>query len=240
MGYGKNNLRLRRNCASASRHSGLVDVPLQHETDGPEFMQNRSRPRAAATWRQCRTVRNATQCQPLIIGAVSPNFWTDLSSAYQQYYLFLFIHRNIGFNSLRREQHAGSGLLTVGVSAVPGDAQHVRQMESDTVRDHSNQSNIQPVFEVYAKHSWGAISASSHPTQQVTVFSCRRSSRPSQDPAARQVQSMKYSFRSGHRFGMRCSLRLSAMVVIITNFGSVSCDPRVAITLWRVLSRCFS
>ena len=80
---------------------------------------------------------------------VSPNFWTDPTSGIP-YYLAVQTpeHKVNSLNALANTPVSSS--LAVSGQTVPGMLSNVATFKRETIATNSNQTNIQPVFEVYA------------------------------------------------------------------------------------------
>ena len=80
---------------------------------------------------------------------VSPNFWTDLTSGIPYYFAVQTPEYRVNsMNALMNTPVSSS--LTRGGQPVPGMLSNVATLKRDKVPTNSNQSNIQPVFDVYA------------------------------------------------------------------------------------------
>jgi multidrug efflux pump subunit AcrB len=150
VGYGTNNLEvakaLRQRIAAIP---GIVDAHLQQEVDAPAFYAMIDRTRAAQLGLNASTVATNINVSLSSSEQVSPNFWTDPTSGIP-YYLAVQTpeYRVNSLNALG--DTPVSSTLTVGGQPVPGMLSNVATFKRDEVATNSNQTNIQPVFDVYA------------------------------------------------------------------------------------------
>ena len=155
VGYDREtNLRvaqeLRRRIAAVP---GIVDAHLQQEVDAPAFFVD-DRPRARGLARaQCEHHRQQHQHQPELVRAGDAEF-LDRSGVGNTLLLRGADARTPGRLAQRSRQHAGvdvARLDTDGASTpVPGLLGNVATFRRDSVPTNANQTNIQPVYEVYA------------------------------------------------------------------------------------------
>jgi multidrug efflux pump subunit AcrB len=128
---------------------GIADAHLQQEVDGPSFYATIDRTRAAQLGLNATQIANNINITLSSSEQVAPNFWTDPASGIP-YYL-----------AVQTPEHKVSSLsdlantpvsTTVGAAGtpVPGLLSNVTTVKRDSVPTNTNQSNIQPVYDVYA------------------------------------------------------------------------------------------
>src|SRR3984957_2525075 len=226
VGYGKNNLQVAKELQQRiARIPGLVDVHLQQETDGPDFFAEIDRTRAAQLGVNASTVATNINVSLSSSVQVAPNFWTDLSSGIP-YYLAVQTpeYRVNSLNALNNTPV--SSVLTVGGQPVPGMLSNVAKLKRDTVPTNSNQSNIQPVFEVYASVQGRDLGSVASDINKVTASLQKELQPGNRIQILGQVQSMNDSFRNlGIGLLFAAVLVYLLMVVNYQNFG----DPFVVI-----------
>jgi multidrug efflux pump subunit AcrB len=226
MGYGKNNLQVAKEMRKRLADiPGLVDVHLQQETDGPEFYAEIDRTRAAQLGVNASTVATNINVSLSSSVQVSPNFWTDLSSGIP-YYLAVQTpeYRANSMNALNNTPV--SSLLTIGGQPVPGMLSNVARLKRDTVATNLNQSNIQPVFEVYASLQGRDLGSVASDINKVTSSLQKELQPGNRIQLLGQVQSMNDSFRNlGIGLVFAAVFVYLLMVVNYQNFG----DPFVVI-----------
>jgi len=151
----KDNLRiakeLRRRLADVP---GLVDVHIQQEVDGPAFFTDIDRARALQVGLNAQSIASNINTSLSSSRQVEPNFWTDPKSGIPYYF------------AVQTPQYWASTLgelknTPVSTSVadrnnyenaqpVPGMISNIATIKRDSVPTNSNQTNVQPVFEVYA------------------------------------------------------------------------------------------
>jgi len=220
VGYGTNNLevakQLRQRIAAIP---GIVDAHLQQEVDAPAFYAQIDRTRAAQLGLNASTVATNINVSLSSSEQVSPNFWTDPSSGIP-YYLAVQTpeYRLNSLNALGNTPV--SSTLTVGGQPVPGMLSNVATFKRDQVTTNSNQTNIQPVFDVYASVQGRDLGGVAADINKVTA-SLQKELKPGNTiQVLGQIQSMNDSFRN-----LAIGLLFAAvfvyllMVVNYQNFG---------------------
>jgi multidrug efflux pump subunit AcrB len=150
---------------------------------------------------------------------VSPNFWTDPTSGIP-YYLAVQTpeYRMNSLNALGNTPV--SSTLTVGGQPVPGMLSNVATFKRDQVTTNSNQTNIQPVFEVYASVQGRDLGSVAADINKVTADLQKQLKPGNTIQVLGQIQSMNDSFRN-----LAIGLLFAAvfvyllMVVNYQNFG---------------------
>jgi multidrug efflux pump subunit AcrB len=226
VGYGTNNLQvakeLRKRIADIP---GIVDAHLQQETDGPAFYAMIDRTRAAQLGLNASTVATNINVSLSSSVQVSPNFWTDPSSGIP-YYLAVQTpeYRVNSLNAL--DNTPVSSILTVGGQPVPGMLSNVATLTRDRVPTNSNQSNIQPVYEVYASIQGRDLGSVASEINKVKSALQKELKPGNTIQVLGQVQSMNDSFRNlGIGLVFAAVFVYLLMVVNYQNFG----DPFVVI-----------
>jgi multidrug efflux pump subunit AcrB len=226
VGRGLNNLsvakELRQRLADIP---GIVDTHLQQEVDAPAFMADIDRARAAQLGLNASTVATNLNVSLSSSEQVSPNFWTDLTSGIPYYFAVQTPEYRVNsMNALMNTPVSSS--LARGGQPVPGMLSNVATLKRDKVPTNSNQTNIQPVFDVYASvqgRDLGSVAADIH---KVTAELQRELKPGNTIEVVGQIQSMNDSFRDlGIGLLFAAVLVYLLMVVNYQNFG----DPFVVI-----------
>ena len=196
VGYDPSNLavakQLRQRLAAIP---GIVDAHLQQEVDAPEFYAEIDRTRAAQLGLNASTVATNINVSLSSSEQVSPNFWTDPTSGIP-YYLAVQTpeYKVNSLNALANTPVSTS--LAVSGQVVPGMLSNVATFKRDTVPTNSNQTNIQPVFDIYASvqgRDLGGVAADIH---KVTT-ELQKAMKPGNSiQVVGQIQSMNDSFRN--------------------------------------------
>ena len=131
---------------------GLVDVHLQQELDGPDFLANIDRARATQFGLTASGIANDINISLSSSEQVTPNFWTDPTSGIP-YYLAVQTPQYLA-DSLNEIKNTPIGSIAAPVvattGAVPGLLSNVATFKRDTTPTNLNQANIQPVYEIFA------------------------------------------------------------------------------------------
>jgi multidrug efflux pump subunit AcrB len=195
MGYDKNNLsvakKLRQRLAAIP---GIVDAHLQQEVDGPAFYAQIDRTRAAQLGLNASTVATNINVSLSSSVQVSPNFWTDPASGIP-YYLAVQTpeYKVNSLNALGNTPVSTS--LAVSGQTVPGMLSNVATFKRDTVATNSNQTNIQPVFDVYASVQGRDLGSVAADINKVTTELQKELKPGNSIQVIGQIQSMNDSFK---------------------------------------------
>jgi multidrug efflux pump subunit AcrB len=196
VGYDLNNLavakELRQRLAAIP---GIADAHLQQEVDAPAFYAQIDRTRAAQLGLNASTVATNINVSLSSSEQVSPNFWTDPTSGIP-YYLAVQTpeYKVNSLNALANTPVSTS--LAVSGQIVPGMLSNVATFKRDTVPTNSNQTNIQPVFDIYASvqgRDLGGVAADIH---KVTTELQKQLKPGNSIQVVGQIQSMNDSFRN--------------------------------------------
>lgn len=195
-GYGKNNLSVARQLRQRlAAIPGIVDAHLQQEVDAPAFYAQIDRTRAAQLGLNASTVATNINVSLSSSVQVSPNFWTDLTSGIP-YYLAVQTpeYKVNSLNALGNTPVSTS--LAVSGQTVPGMLSNVATFKRDTVATNSNQTNIQPVFDVYASVQGRDLGSVAADINKVTTQLQKELLPGNSIQVIGQIQSMNDSFRN--------------------------------------------
>jgi multidrug efflux pump subunit AcrB len=136
---------LRRSIAAVP---GVVDAHIQQELDAPEIHYTIDRTRAQQLGLSLVSIANNLNISLSSSEQVSPNFWTDPNSGIP-YYLAVQTpeYRIASMNDLNNVPVSSA---TSALAPVPNVLGNVARAERRAVQSVYNQSNIQPVYDVYA------------------------------------------------------------------------------------------
>src|SRR6266436_2712621 len=196
VGYDKNNLsvagELRQRLAAIP---GIVDAHLQQEVDGPAFYAQIDRTRAAQLGLNASTVATNINVSLSSSEQVSPNFWTDPTSGIP-YYLAVQTpeYKVNSLNALGNTPVSTS--LAVSGQTVPGMLSNIATFKRDTIATNSNQTNIQPVFEIYASVQGRDLGSVAADISKVTTELQQKLKPGNSIQVVGQIQSMNDSFRN--------------------------------------------
>jgi multidrug efflux pump subunit AcrB len=225
-GYGTNNLSVARELRQRlAAIPGIVDSHLQQEVDAPAFYAQIDRTRAAQLGLNASTVATNINVSLSSSVQVSPNFWTDPTSGIP-YYLAVQTpeYRVNSLNALGNTPVSTS--LAVSGQTVPGMLSNVATFKRDRVATNSNQTNIQPVFDVYASVQGRDLGGVAADINKVTTQLQKELKPGNSIRVIGQIQSMNDSFRNlGIGLLFAAVFVYLLMVVNYQNFG----DPFVVI-----------
>ena len=198
VGYDrKTNLRvakeLRQRIAAIP---GIADAHLQQEVDAPAFYATIDRTRAAQLGLNANTIATNINVSLSSSEQVTPNFWTDPTSGIPYYF------------AVQTPEHRVSSLSDLGNTPVshrsgdvpgepvPGLLSNVATFKRDSVPTNANQTNIQPVYEVYASVQGRDLGGVSDQINKV-VADLQKELKPGNSiQVIGQIQSMNDAFRN--------------------------------------------
>jgi len=242
VGYDRaNNLRvakeLRRRIAAIP---GIADAHLQQETDAPSFYAAIDRARAIQLGLNATTIANNLNISLSSSEQVTPNFWTDPTSGIPYYLAVQTPEPRVSSLSELANTPVSSTLSPAG-TPVPGMLSNVATLKRDSVPTNTNQSNIQPLYEVYASVQGRDLGGVAGEINKV-VADMQKELKPGNSiQVVGQIQSMSDSFRDlGIGLLFAAVFVYLLMVVNYQNFG----DPFVVIlalpaTLCGILTMLF-
>jgi multidrug efflux pump subunit AcrB len=174
---------------------GIVDAHLQQEVDGPAFYAQIDRTRAAQLGLNASTIATNINVSLSSSVQVSPNFWTDLTSGIP-YYLAVQTpeYKVNSLNALGNTPVSTS--LAVSGQTVPGMLSNVATFKRDKVATNSNQTNVQPVFDVYASVQGRDLGSVAADINKVTTQMQKELKPGNAIQVIGQIQSMNDSFRN--------------------------------------------
>jgi multidrug efflux pump subunit AcrB len=128
---------------------GVADAHLQQEIDAPAFMAKIDRSRALELGLNAQAVANDLNTSLSSSEQVTPNFWTDPVNGIP-YYITVQTPEHL-LNSLGE---IGNTPVSTAIAAagppIPGLLSNVATLKRDSVPTNLNQTNIQPVYDIYA------------------------------------------------------------------------------------------
>jgi multidrug efflux pump subunit AcrB len=196
VGTDQNNLALARELRQRlAAIPGIVDAHLQQEVDAPALYTQIDRTRAAQLGLNASTVATNINVSLSSSEQVSPNFWTDPTSGIP-YYLAVQTpeYKVDSLNALRNTPVSSS--LALSGQIVPGMLSNVAKFNRDKVATNSNQTNIQPVFDVYASVQGRDLGGVETDIKKVTTQLQNELKPGNSIQVVGQIQSMNDSFRN--------------------------------------------
>jgi multidrug efflux pump subunit AcrB len=174
---------------------------------------------------------------------VTPNFWTDPTSGIPYYLAVQTPERSVSSLSDLGNTPVSSGIASGGVPdvPVPGLLSNVATLKRDSVPTNANQTNIQPVYEVYASVQGRDLGGVSNQISKIVADLQKQLSPGNSIQVIGQIQSMNDAFWNlGIGLLFASVFVYLLMVVNYQNFG----DPFVVIlalpaTLCGILTMLF-
>jgi multidrug efflux pump subunit AcrB len=204
---------------------GIVDAHLQQELDAPAFLANIDRSRALQLGLSAQAVANDLNISLSSSEQVTPNFWTDPVSGIP-YYITVQTPEHL-VSSLNQ---IGNTPVSTAIAAagppIPGLLSNVATLKRDSVPTNLNQTNIQPVYDIYASVQDRDLGGVAKDIDKI-VADLQKQLKPGNTiRVVGQIQSMHDSFRDlGIGLLFAAVLVYFLMVVNYQNFG----DPLVVI-----------
>jgi multidrug efflux pump subunit AcrB len=242
VGYDRvTNLRvaneLRRRIAAIP---GIADAHLQQEVEGPAFYTSIDRARAAQLGLNANTIASNVNVSLSSSEQVTPNFWTDPKSGIPYYFAVQTPESKLSsLNDLGNTPV--STALNSADGPVPGLLSNVATFTRGGVPTNTNQTNIQPVYEVYASIAGRDLGSISAEIKRIAADLNKQLSPGNSIQIIGQIQSMNDAFRDlAIGLAFAAVLVYLLMVVNYQNFG----DPLVVIlalpaTLCGILTMLF-
>ncbi|MBV9561712.1 MAG: efflux RND transporter permease subunit, partial [Bradyrhizobium sp.] len=128
---------------------GIADAHLQQELDGPAFLVNIDRSRALQLGLNAQAVANDLNTSLSSSEQVTPNFWTDPKSGIP-YYIAVQTPQQLVSSLGELGNTPVSTQLAANGPPIPGLLSNLATLQRDSVPTNLNQTNIQPVFDIYA------------------------------------------------------------------------------------------
>jgi multidrug efflux pump subunit AcrB len=214
--------QLRRRLADTP---GIADAHLQQELDAPAFMVNIDRSRALQLGLNAQAIANDVNISLSSSEQVAPNFWTDPAAGIPYFIAVQTPERLVSSLGELGNTPVSTALAANG-PPIPGLLSNVATLQRDGVPTNLNQTNIQPVYDVYASAQGRDLGSISDDIGKI-VAELQKELKPGNTiRVLGQIQSMRDSFRNlaiGLLFASVFVYLL--MVVNYQNFG----DPLVVI-----------
>jgi multidrug efflux pump subunit AcrB len=205
---------------------GIADAHLQQEVDAPAFYANIDRTRAAQLGLNASTIATNLNVSLSSSEQVTPNFWTDPTSGIPYYLAVQTPESKVASLNDLANTPVSAATLGAGNVVVPGLLSNVATFKRGSVPTNANQTNIQPVYDVFASLQGRDLGSVSADIDKV-VADLQKQLKPGNTiQVVGQIQSMNDSFRDlGIGLLFAAVLVYLLMVVNYQNFG----DPFVVI-----------
>jgi multidrug efflux pump subunit AcrB len=219
---------------------GIADAHLQQEVDGPGFYATIDRARAAQLALNANTIATNVNVSLSSSEQVTPNFWTDPTSGIPYYIAVQTPEPKVASLNDLGNTPVSSAIGSGGVP-VPGLLSNVATFKRDIVPTNANQTNIQPVYEVYASVQGRDLGGISDEISKIVAELQKQLAPGNSIQVIGQIDSMKGAFLNlGVGLLFAAVFVYLLMVVNYQNFG----DPFVVIlalpaTLCGILTMLF-
>jgi multidrug efflux pump subunit AcrB len=219
---------------------GIADAHLQQEVDGPAFNATIDRARALQLGLNASSIATNLNVSLSSSEQVSPNFWTDPASGIPYYIAVQTPEPKVAsINDLANTPV--SGVVSPAGAVVPGMLSNVATIARATVPTNTNQTNIQPIYDVFAAVQGRDLGSIATEINKIVAELRPQLSPGNTIQVAGQIQSMNDAFRDlGIGLLFAAVFVYLLMVVNYQNFG----DPFVVMlalpaTLCGILTMLF-
>jgi multidrug efflux pump subunit AcrB len=204
---------------------GIVDAHVQQELDAPAFMVNIDRSRALQLGLNAQAVANDVNTSLSSSEQVAPNFWTDPKSGIP-YYIAVQTPEHLVSSLNELGNTPVSTQLAANGPPIPGLLSNVATLQRDSVPTNLNQTNVQPVYDIYASLQGRDLGSIAGDIGKITAELQKELKPGNTIRVVGQIQSMHDSFRDlGTGLLFAAVFVYLLMVVNYQNFG----DPFVVI-----------
>jgi len=204
---------------------GIVDAHLQQELDAPAFMVNIDRSRALQLGLNAQAIATDVNTSLSSSEQVATNFWTDPKAGIP-YYIAVQTPEHLVSSLNELGNTPVSTQLAANGPPIPGLLSNVATLQRDTVPTNLYQTNIQPVYDIYASVQGRDLGSIAGDIGKI-VAELQKELKPGNTiRVLGQIQSMHDSFRDlGIGLLFAAVFVYLLMVVNYQNFG----DPFVVI-----------
>jgi multidrug efflux pump subunit AcrB len=204
---------------------GIVDAHLQQELDAPAFMVNIDRSRAFQLGLNAQAVANDLNISLSSSEQVAPNFWTDPANGIP-YYIAVQTPERLMSSLDELSATPVSTQIAANGPPIPGLLGNVATIQRASVPTNLNQTNIQPVYDIYASAQGRDLGGVSEDLGKIAADLQKQLKPGNTIKVLGQIQSMQDSFRDlGVGLLFASVFVYLLMVVNYQNFG----DPFVVI-----------
>jgi multidrug efflux pump subunit AcrB len=204
---------------------GIVDAHLQQELDAPAFDVNIDRSRALQVGLNAQAIANDVNTSLGSSEQVAPNFWTDPAAGIP-YYITVQTPERLESSLNDIGNTPISTMLAANGPPIPGLLSNVATFKRGSVPTNLNQTNIQPVYDIYASVQGRDLGRVSGDINRIIAEQQKQLKPGNTIKVLGQIQSMHDAFRDlGIGLLFAAVFVYLLMVVNYQNFG----DPFVVI-----------
>jgi multidrug efflux pump subunit AcrB len=173
---------------------GIADAHLQQELDAPAFVANIDRSRALELGLNAQAVATDLNISLSSSAQVTPNFWTDPATGIPYYITVQTPESQVSSLNELGNTPVSTALAANG-PPVPGLLSNVATLQRESVPTNLNQTNIQPVYDIYASAQGRDLGSISGDIGKI-VAELQKELKPGNTiQVLGQIQSMRDSFR---------------------------------------------
>src|SRR5271163_3366218 len=204
---------------------GMADTHLQQELDAPAFLVDIDRSRALQLGLNAQAIATEVNTSLSSSEQVTPNFWTDPAAGIPYYIAVQTPERLVSSLNEIGNTPVSTALAANG-PPIPGLLSNVATLKRESVPTNLNQTNIQPVYDIYASAQGRDLGSVANDIGKI-VAPLQKQLKPGNTiKVLGQIQSMHDSFRDlGIGLLFAAVFVYLLMVVNYQNFG----DPLVVI-----------
>jgi multidrug efflux pump subunit AcrB len=204
---------------------GIVDAHLQQEVEAPALYATIDRTRAAQLGLTANSIATNLNVSLSSSEQVTPNFWTDPTSGIPYYLAVQTPEHKLSSLGALNNTPVSTAISTTG-DTVPGLLSNVARITRDSLPTNANQTNVQPVYEVYASVQSQDLGSVSGQIAKIVAEMQKQLAPGNSIQVAGQIESMNAAFYDlGVGLLFAAVLVYLLMVVNYQNFG----DPFVVI-----------
>jgi multidrug efflux pump subunit AcrB len=204
---------------------GIVDAHLQQELNAPAFLAKIDRSRALELGLNAQAIANDVNTSLSSSEQVSPNFWTDPANGIP-YYIAVQTPEHLMSSINELSNTPVSTAVVANGPPIPGLLSNVATLRRDSIPTNLNQTNIQPVYDIYASAQGRDLGSLSKDINKIVADLQKQLKPGNRIQVVGQIQSMHDSFRDlGIGLLFAAVFVYLLMVVNYQNFG----DPFVVI-----------
>src|SRR6516225_10175155 len=174
---------------------GVVDAHLQQEVYAPDFYVQIDRARALQLGITTSDIGNNLGTSLSSSEQVSPNFWTDPTNGIPYYIAVQTPEYQVSSLGDLGNTPVSTGTAPPTAQPVPGELSNVATFTRDSVPGSANQTNIQPVYEVYASTQGRDLGSIATDIDKVTTDLKKELSPGNTSQVTGQIDSMNQAFR---------------------------------------------
>jgi multidrug efflux pump subunit AcrB len=203
---------------------GIADAHLQQEVDAPAFYTNIDRTRAVQLGLNASSIATNLNVSLSSSEQVTPNFWTDPTSGIPYYLAVQTPESKVASLNDLANTPVSAATIGAGNVVVPGLLSNVATFKRGSVPTNANQTNIQPVYDVFASLQGRDLGSVSADIDKV-VADLQKELKPGNTiQVVGQIQSMNDSFHD-LGIGLLFAAVLVYLLMVVNYYTRISAIP---------------